>query len=196
MKFAIFCSLLVIGTACTGAAQQANSETLEVSEGTGPPVTEGDFHEAGVSEAEAFKRLLAEATEDGVLSGAELEVFALEAVACMGRAGLDAELIEFDPRTGDTGFGVGSSSGEEEDPVSQQAAEGCQNTFFVPAFDVFSATSGETGADGDAEQEQREAQLLNCLEEVGYQYDDVHVALTDDSVPESVREECLIAYFE
>jgi hypothetical protein len=105
---------------------------------TGPtvPTTAGEpVPPVPAEEQETFEQMYDAAMKDGAISVSELELFAVEAVRCMNRAGLDARLGDVDPENGSLSFSVAADG--PDDMSGQSQADGCFEGFYNTPWEQF-----------------------------------------------------------
>jgi hypothetical protein len=149
--------------------------------------------EVSIEEQARADRMFAAALSDGVFSTGELERFALESVACAGRAGFEATMNEFEPDYRQFSFGVAVSgngaSGDED--AAALAFGACQSAFWDLAY-VNWETRAPAGSAEEAVrlQQERDRSHLACLAEAGYIFADLYTAAFSDAVPVDLFVEC------
>ncbi len=96
--------------------------------------------QAPAQEEEAFTHMYDAATDDGAISAGELRLFALETAACIRRAGFDATLGDFDPRTGALSLVVEAE--DQFDTSGESETDACLETFYSTPWEQFKQDTG------------------------------------------------------
>ena len=189
----------LVSAGCASDAQRS-AEDPAASDDAGEtlPTTASERHDASPEEQAAAESMLADAMEDGVMSDEELELFAIEYVQCINRAGFKATLTHFGARTRTIEVIVRSAIQERdvefgEDP-SEWAADGCGAAYLSPALDAHEITNSRSEEEIRQEQERREQRLLDCARDAGHEHETIDDFLADESVSHDVRRTCVNAH--
>ena len=192
----LFAALVSAG--CASDAQRSAEDPATPDDYGETLPTTVERHDPPAEEQAAAESMLADAMVDGVMTDEELELFVIEYVQCIGRAGFEATLRHFGPRTRTVEVIVRSAIQEAdvepgEDP-SEWAESACDAAYLSPALNAHETTNSRSEEEIRQEQERREQRLLDCARDAGHEHETIDDFLADESVSHDVRRTCVNAH--